>query len=129
MYSRRLAFIGSLSLIVACAVGSTDDSTEPYAAPTATSSSEPAPSPRGTSSNPGPASTGGSNADASTASTDGGSDSGASSSGGACAGYAKPTTIATCHSCGTRPCQANGCYGSYYCELSSKKCVPKPSGC
>ena len=48
---------------------------------------------------------------------------------GACTGYVEPTANATCHSCGSRPCQHNGCYGGYYCELSLTKCVAKPAAC
>jgi hypothetical protein len=48
----------------------------------------------------------------------------------ACPGYALPHETGTCHACTTSPtCQPNGCFNGYYCELSSQKCRPKPSGC
>jgi hypothetical protein len=58
---------------------------------------------------------------------DGGSASDAASS---CAGYADPTTTSTCQGCGmTHTCQANGCYGGYYCQVSNGTCHPKPASC
>ncbi len=56
-------------------------------------------------------------------------DDDASSEDGGCAGYAGPTTPAACHACTTAPCQANGCFNGYYCDLSQTRCVPRPSGC
>jgi hypothetical protein len=57
------------------------------------------------------------------------SEAGASS----CPGYALPNEVADCIACdaGTSGCQANGCYGGYYCNvsLSFHKCAPPPSGC
>ena len=55
-------------------------------------------------------------------------------SGGSCSGYASPTTSAKCvdtQYCGGSkpPCNANGCDGAYWCDLSTKKCVKKPTGC
>jgi hypothetical protein len=52
-----------------------------------------------------------------------------SSGGGACPGYADPSTKAACHSCSGGTCQSNGCFGGYYCNTSTTKCVPKPSSC
>ncbi len=49
--------------------------------------------------------------------------------GGGCNGYADPNTPAACHACKVSPCQANGCFGGYYCDLGQTRCVPKPSGC
>jgi hypothetical protein len=47
-----------------------------------------------------------------------------------CNGYATPTKTALCTGCGTsHPCEANGCYNGYYCELAQLKCVPKPASC
>ncbi|HSQ67901.1 MAG TPA: cytochrome c [Polyangiaceae bacterium] len=54
-------------------------------------------------------------------------DDGAAAS--SCAGYADPSTPASCHACKVAPCQANGCFGGYYCELAESRCVPRPSGC
>jgi hypothetical protein len=54
-------------------------------------------------------------------------DSGSTSS---CPGYAPPTTAASCD-CdpSLHTCAANGCYGGYYCKLSSDACEKKPSSC
>jgi len=57
------------------------------------------------------------------------SDPDSSTPSGACSGYADPSTPATCHACSGSTCQANGCYGGYYCNLSTTKCVAKPSSC
>ena len=48
---------------------------------------------------------------------------------GGCAGFADPSTPAACHACKVSPCQANGCFGGYYCDLTLSRCVPKPAGC
>ncbi len=49
---------------------------------------------------------------------------------GSCAGAVGPTTVAGCHACSpTDVCQPNGCYNLYWCETSSNKCEPRPSGC
>ena len=48
----------------------------------------------------------------------------------ACMGYAPPAMSASCTACKTPPCQANGCYGGYWCEMSTSKCHSSPpSGC
>jgi hypothetical protein len=47
----------------------------------------------------------------------------------ACTGYADPDTTATCHACSGGNCQANGCFGGYFCKLDTQKCVAKPDGC
>ena len=54
-------------------------------------------------------------------------DSGSTSS---CPGYAPPSTSAGC-TCdpSLHTCAANGCYGGYYCKLSTTSCVKKPSTC
>jgi phosphatidylserine/phosphatidylglycerophosphate/cardiolipin synthase-like enzyme len=41
----------------------------------------------------------------------------------ACEGYASPTTAAGCNGCTDQTCQDNGCYGGYWCETGSGKCV------
>ena len=46
-----------------------------------------------------------------------------------CTGYADPETTGTCHACTGSSCQANGCFGGWYCKLDTQKCVTKPSGC
>jgi hypothetical protein len=46
-----------------------------------------------------------------------------------CAAYAAPTVSAACHACLSRPCQANGCFGGYYCDTSTWTCHPQPDGC
>jgi hypothetical protein len=47
-----------------------------------------------------------------------------------CKGYAPPAVSADCKSCDKSPCQANGCYGGYWCEISDKYCAKDPpSGC
>ena len=46
-----------------------------------------------------------------------------------CGSYVGPSTPATCHACGTRACQANGCYGGYWCETWTSTCHPEPAAC
>jgi len=46
-----------------------------------------------------------------------------------CAGYADPETTGSCHACTGSNCQANGCFGGWYCKLDTEKCVSKPDGC
>ncbi|HEY1958778.1 MAG TPA: cytochrome c [Polyangiaceae bacterium] len=46
-----------------------------------------------------------------------------------CEGYADPTTASVCHACSGATCQPNGCFGGWFCELASARCVPQPSGC
>ena len=67
-------------------------------------------------------------ADGATANDAGSSDAGAGDA-AACVGLAGPSTKATCHACGVRPCQANGCYGGYVCETRTSTCRPPPTGC
>jgi hypothetical protein len=48
----------------------------------------------------------------------------------ACPGYAPPTTSANCDCDPAKDaCTANGCYGGYYCKLSTLSCEKKPSTC
>ena len=48
----------------------------------------------------------------------------------ACASYAAPTVASRCHSCPAgKVCQANGCWGGYWCDVPTVRCVPAPSGC
>ena len=51
---------------------------------------------------------------------------------GSCPGFADPSTSAGCTSCTTqtRPdCQANGCYGGWYCNTQTNKCQAPPTNC
>lgn len=125
---RSLLLSLSASLVLAaCAVGasSADLSTEtapadPAGDPDASSETLKAPAPGA------PDADGGAK-DASA--KDGGAKADAGSASAACAGYATPTESASCNACGSKPCQPNGCYGGYYCTLSTSKCTPKPSSC
>ena len=49
----------------------------------------------------------------------------------ACLGYAAPTETATCKCPAGKMCDANHCFGGYYCELTATppKCVHKPASC
>jgi cardiolipin synthase A/B len=44
-------------------------------------------------------------------------------SGPTCPGYASPTTSASCTGCSGSDCQANGCYGGYWCDEKTSACV------
>ena len=50
-----------------------------------------------------------------------------------CGGLAAPTTTSCCTSCttstGTRTCQANGCYGGWWCNSASCHCQTAPASC
>jgi hypothetical protein len=50
---------------------------------------------------------------------------------GDCTGYDPPGAPAPCNACtaGAPNCQANGCYGGFYCELSTNDCQRAPPGC
>ncbi len=130
-----LGFLG-----VACATGTDAQSGDPSADPNASTSTD------GTT--PAPGSDGGNGTGQSAAGNDGGGggtadsgggggggvDSGGGGGGGTCPGYAAPNTSAKCvdtqYCGGSKPaCNANGCDGAYWCDLSTKKCVKKPSGC
>jgi hypothetical protein len=63
---------------------------------------------------------------------DAGSGEDAGGAGVMCEGYADPNTTAGCTCAATDPseCQANGCYGGYWCDTSSNGCrKDPPSGC
>ena len=47
----------------------------------------------------------------------------------ACVGLAAPGTKSTCHACGVRPCQPNGCFGGYVCDTHTSTCHSLPLGC
>jgi hypothetical protein len=48
-----------------------------------------------------------------------------------CPGMASPTTSAGCSSCtqGSSGCQANGCYGGWWCNTNTNKCQSAPTNC
>lgn len=46
-----------------------------------------------------------------------------------CGDLVGPTRTAKCQSCGTKPCQANGCYGGWWCNTTTNKCQPPPPSC
>ena len=47
-----------------------------------------------------------------------------------CGSLVGPTTAAKCNSCGTsHTCQANGCYGGWWCDTSTDKCHAPPTNC
>ncbi len=48
---------------------------------------------------------------------------------GMCGTLAGPDLAAACKSCGSRPCQANGCYGGWWCNTATSRCQPAPSEC
>jgi cardiolipin synthase A/B len=52
----------------------------------------------------------------------GDADATAEDSGSTCPGYASPTTAASCTGCSGSDCQANGCYGGYWCNESTSAC-------
>ena len=48
----------------------------------------------------------------------------------ACADYAAPTVASRCHGCPAgKVCQANGCWGGYWCDVPAVRCVMPPSSC
>ena len=60
----------------------------------------------------------------------GGGSGGGSSGGGSCPGYAGPSESSCCKSCTSGSnCQANGCYGGWYCDTSTCGCHAPPSSC
>lgn len=46
-----------------------------------------------------------------------------------CGSLAGPSVPAKCNSCGSHTCQANGCYGGWYCNTTTNKCQSPPSSC
>ena len=62
------------------------------------------------------------------ASTTGGDDLGMMS--GVCGTLVGPTLAASCASCaGQSSCQANGCYGGWWCNTASNRCQAPPATC
>jgi hypothetical protein len=61
---------------------------------------------------------------------DSGGASDAGGSGLVCGGYALPNTTASCNAnCTVNNCNANGCYGTYWCDTSSNYCVAPVATC
>jgi hypothetical protein len=49
-----------------------------------------------------------------------------------CPGFADPNTASSCTSCTTKTqsnCQANGCYGGWWCNEQTQKCEQAPANC
>ena len=48
-----------------------------------------------------------------------------------CGAINGPTIASPCHACGkySDDCQANGCYGGYWCNTSTKRCQKPPTSC
>ncbi len=78
----------------------------------------------------GTASSGSSGGSTGAGSSGGGSTGSSGGGGGTCGGLAPPTTAAGCSSCSgsSSSCQANGCYGGWYCNTTTNKCQAAPSG-
>jgi hypothetical protein len=50
--------------------------------------------------------------------------------GGLCEGYAPPDVFAGCEACFDEACQANGCFGGYWCNTETDRCHEfPPFGC
>lgn len=47
----------------------------------------------------------------------------------ACGSLVPPSTQASCASCKGQSCQANGCYGGWWCDTQTNKCVAPPQNC
>jgi hypothetical protein len=46
---------------------------------------------------------------------------------GVCGVLAGPSVGAACHACRDRPCQANGCWGGFWCNTHTRRCQPPPA--
>jgi hypothetical protein len=46
-----------------------------------------------------------------------------------CGGYALPGTTASCSACSGSGCQANGCFGGYWCDTNTGHCAQPVAGC
>jgi len=77
--------------------------------------------------------TGGPSNDAGAGSSSGSSSGSSGGGSGDCGPLAPPGTTATCSSCsgnsGSTTCQANGCYGGWYCNTQTSKCQSPPATC
>lgn len=49
--------------------------------------------------------------------------------GSSCSGLAGPNDTGPCHACNTRPCQPNGCFNGWVCELATSTCKAPVPGC
>jgi hypothetical protein len=46
-----------------------------------------------------------------------------------CGSLVGPSKTAACRSCGSQPCQSNGCYGGWWCNTSTNRCQAPPTSC
>src|SRR5438270_707424 len=46
-----------------------------------------------------------------------------------CGSLVAPDSTAQCSACSGSSCQANGCYGGYWCDGATNKCHAPPSSC
>ncbi|MFO0747829.1 MAG: metallophosphoesterase [Myxococcota bacterium] len=46
-----------------------------------------------------------------------------------CGTLVAPSVTAACHACTQPPCQANGCYGGWWCNTAGNHCLPPPTTC
>ncbi len=46
-----------------------------------------------------------------------------------CGTLVGPDVKASCNSCGNHTCQANGCYGGWWCDTATNKCQSAPASC
>ena len=46
-----------------------------------------------------------------------------------CGTLVGPGKAAACSSCGANPCQANGCYGGWWCNTATNRCQAPPATC
>ncbi len=46
-----------------------------------------------------------------------------------CGTFVGPNVTATCSSCSGGSCQANGCYGGWWCDTATSKCHAPPANC
>ncbi len=66
-----------------------------------------------------------------TGGTDGGPVADAGTPDAGCGGLVAPSQASCCTSCSgdVNGCQANGCYGGWWCDPSACACAPAPAGC
>jgi hypothetical protein len=46
-----------------------------------------------------------------------------------CGPLVGPSAKASCNSCNGKPCQANGCYGGWWCNNTTSRCQSPPTSC
>src|SRR5207248_2224123 len=49
--------------------------------------------------------------------------------GGECKNLIQPEDPGPCHACMHPPCQANGCFNGFVCDLTTNACRPPSDGC